>query len=112
MEKLNKVTLQPELERELLRAKDVNQSNREIYEKLKSNYQNAQTEVQELRQQLIDAKGSSASVNFAKLLEELAQERQACELLKKEVDLKGTAPGPESVRPILQKLFNSLQRAK
>lgn len=49
MEKLNKVTLQPELERELLRAKDVNQSNREIYEKLKSNYQNAQTEVQELR---------------------------------------------------------------
>ena len=69
------MTLQPELERELLRAKDVNQSNREIYEKLKSNYQNAQTEVQELRQQLIDAKGSSASVNFAKLLEELAQER-------------------------------------
>ena len=38
MAKLNSVTLQPELEREVQKLKQVNASNKEIFDKLKASY--------------------------------------------------------------------------
>lgn len=50
MAKLNSITLQPELEREVQKLRHVNANNKEIFDKLKTSYQKALMEIQELKQ--------------------------------------------------------------
>ena len=83
-------------------------SYKEHFEKLKASYQKALAEIQELKSQKGNEEAVVDDKRLKDVLEELAQQNEVIELLKREVEAKGAPAGVESFRLITQKLFTSL----